>query len=183
MTVLRSARAALIVALAWAGSADAAYVVLRDGRRYEVERYRIDLDTEVVVLLSGEQQATVPLAGVDFEATFRANAESGADPGPLKTIRDPEQPFEFRIFSWKADPTAGDFGSVAVHGEVVNLDARAYREVQIELITVDSRHRAIDKSTTVVSDLEPQASAEFQVELRYFGGEADVLAHVIKTKR
>ena len=182
MTALRSALA-LIVTIASAGLVDAAWVVLRDGRRYEVERYRIDPDSGLVVLLADDQQATVPLASVDFEATFRANAAGGADPGPLKTVRDPEQPFEFKIFSWKADPTAGDFGSVAVHGEVVNLDQRVYREVQVELITVDSRHRSIDKVSTTVGPLEPQASAEFHVELRYFGGEADVLAHVIKTKR
>jgi len=172
---------AILGCLAAPDGAGAEWVLLHDGRRFEVERYRID--AESVILEAGHQSTSVPLAAVDFEATFRANAE-GAEAGePVKVFRDPERPFEFRIRSWNADPTAGDFGTVMVEAELVNLDPQRYQEVQVEVVTVDSGQRAIDKATTVVGPLEPGGRTEFQVRLRYFGGEADVLAHVIKAKR
>jgi len=155
--------------------------VLRDGRRFEVEAYRIE--AELVVLQSGSKSTTVPLSEVDFEATFHANAEPGEESKPLKVFRDPKLPFEFRILSWKADATAGDLGSVSVHAELVNLDTRRYREVQVEILTVDAHSSGIDKVTTVVGPVEAKATAELMATLRYYGGETDVLAHVVKTKR
>jgi hypothetical protein len=156
-------------------------VILRDGRRYEVESYRI-IDQRVV-LEAGGRQATVLLAEIDLEATFLANAAQPAGDPPIRIFRDPKEPLEIRILSWKADAAAGELGTVVVRGVVVGLESRSYKEVRLEVGSLDERQRVIDKVEALVAPVEAGVEAPFQVTLRLFGGEADVAARIVKVKR